>query len=409
MCRNLQTVLLTMAAIGVWAGENGEDKNAGMNPLAGLPSKPGPHLARIEAMPDNSWLKLGQATPADSEKGVACGRSYSPKMAYAPDLRGAFLCGTGRHGVTVRGRYMDDLWFYDCMAHQWICLYPGASRDTQLKLNKHGFEVKEDGENNPVSYLSHGYNNVTYNPHLKKYMLMYTMCPWWKKALPQRAKWLGVSKEAFKNPYSAGKLNISCRHPVFWDVVGNRWERIFVKGSVGPDRRCEGVLEYIPYRKQAFFLFKGYAYFYDFANQKWIRSAAKRARIEYEPSGCYDTKRERIYVIRNNMWYYDLKTDVWKTVRGKDQRKNLYLRRPMTYDSVSGVVNYMLGDTPLIYDPEINAWTRGAKAPVATAKHLFWNAFYNPKLNVHYYYVARDSSTRGAIMLAYRYKRAVKE
>ena len=28
-------------------------------PLAALPSKPGPHVARIEALGDNAWLNLG--------------------------------------------------------------------------------------------------------------------------------------------------------------------------------------------------------------------------------------------------------------------------------------------------------------------------------------------------------------
>ena len=94
------------------------------NPLAALPSKAeGEHIEKIKALGDNSWVILGQAT-ADSKwgkEGVARGRGFTPRMAYAPDLGGAFFCGTGVHGaMRSDGRYMDDMWFYDANAHRWI-------------------------------------------------------------------------------------------------------------------------------------------------------------------------------------------------------------------------------------------------------------------------------------------------
>src|SRR5262245_61010403 len=53
--------------------------------LAGLPSAPGPTLARIKALKDGQWLNLGPPA-ADPRWGSARGRSWSSKMPYAPDL-----------------------------------------------------------------------------------------------------------------------------------------------------------------------------------------------------------------------------------------------------------------------------------------------------------------------------------
>jgi hypothetical protein len=116
-------------------------------PLAGLPSAPGAHLAKIKALADNTWLDLGSPA-ADPKWGKGRGRSWSSRMAYAPDLKAAFLFGEGVHGWWNRqnNRYMDDLFVYDIMAHRWVCAYPGTDvMNVDLKLDKNGFEVDENG------------------------------------------------------------------------------------------------------------------------------------------------------------------------------------------------------------------------------------------------------------------------
>ena len=51
--------------------------------------------------------------------GKGRGRSWSSRMAYAPDLRAGFLFGEGVHAWWNKDndRYMDDLFAYDIMAH----------------------------------------------------------------------------------------------------------------------------------------------------------------------------------------------------------------------------------------------------------------------------------------------------
>ena len=76
------------------------DKAARKGPLKDLPSPEGPHIAKIKAMGDNSWLDLG-VVPPDPEWGEAVGRAWCGTMPFAPDLHGAFLYGEGRHGATT--------------------------------------------------------------------------------------------------------------------------------------------------------------------------------------------------------------------------------------------------------------------------------------------------------------------
>src|SRR6516165_949693 len=109
-------------------------------PLADLPSKPGPHIEKIKALPENGWLNLGSPA-ADPKWGKGRGRSWSSRMAYAPDLRAAFLFGEGVHNWWNKqnNRYMDDLFVYDLMAHRWICAHPGTDVvNVQLRLDANG-------------------------------------------------------------------------------------------------------------------------------------------------------------------------------------------------------------------------------------------------------------------------------
>ena len=105
--------------------------------LAGLPSKPGPHIAKIKAMGDNEWLNLG-VPAADPKWGKARGSAWGAKaLILAPDKRGAFLFGEGVHAyVKPDGHAMDDLWFYDINAHAWMSLYPGMNTKTFNKRVK---------------------------------------------------------------------------------------------------------------------------------------------------------------------------------------------------------------------------------------------------------------------------------
>src|SRR5688572_18107635 len=98
------------------------------NPLAGLPSAPGPTVTDIAALGAGEWRDLGPPA-ADPAFGLARGRSWGGhSMLFVPHLRGAFYTGEGVHAYVKGDGYgMDDYWFYDINGHRWICLYPGTN------------------------------------------------------------------------------------------------------------------------------------------------------------------------------------------------------------------------------------------------------------------------------------------
>ncbi len=408
--RSLITSLCLAGAISASAAEPAVPAKAG-NPLAALPSKPGPHLEKIKALGDDAWLDLGSPEP-DPKWGKSRGRAFSPKAAYAPDLNGAFYCATGVHGfVKPDGHYMDDLFFYDVNAHRWICLYPGASKETRLKLDEHGFEVTPDGEANPVSYFSHAYNMLTYNPRLRRFMIINHPCPWWARALPQRAEWLGVPADKI-NGYNLGKLNGSPKHPIFWSVDGNKWERRFVADPVDPGKDL-GVLEYLPEKEQAFYMAGGRAWFYDFKDGRWIDPKARLdAKIKYDYVGCHDSKRDRIYILdEDNLFGYDLEANQWTTLAKASHPFGYSTKGQLDFDAASGmVIGMSFAGTKegkprgaCVYDPDKNEWSDPVAAMPAPRGPT--SCFYHPELNVHYLYTAGDSNDNGT-MLVYRYKRS---
>ena len=185
-------MLLCLFSGVIFAEEKGIE-----GPLAKLPSKEGPHISKIKEMMDHSWLDLG-SPKADPKWGKGRGRSWSCSMPYAPELRGAFLYGQGKHGyVKPDGHYMDDLWFYDFAAHRWICLYPGADvKNLDMKVNEEGFEATKNGEIIPVATMVHAYEMVTYDTDKRQFLSM--LCPggFWRKALgKRRERWLGPASE----------------------------------------------------------------------------------------------------------------------------------------------------------------------------------------------------------------------
>lgn len=172
-------LLLTAANIGLrQAGSTATVSSTVQHqgPLAGLPSPPGPHLEKINALGDNQWLDLGPPAP-DPKWGKGRGRSWSAKMPYAPDLGGAFLPGHGVHGyINPNGRY-DDLFFYDLNAHRWVCLYPGLNTKTfvedikkgEIQVDDNGQLVDKDSRPILYAYGGHSYQSHTYDIDLRKW------------------------------------------------------------------------------------------------------------------------------------------------------------------------------------------------------------------------------------------------
>jgi hypothetical protein len=396
---------------------NGAGGGITQGALKGLPSAPGPHVEKIRALPDNSWLELGPPA-ADPTWGRARGRAWSAAMPLAPGLGGAFLFGEGVHGYAKPdGHYMDDLWFYDVNGHRWVCCYPGAdTRTLDLHLNADGFEATRDGNLVPVASQAHGYSMNTYDTDARRFLSMPNLHEYWKKALPQRTKWLKAA------PADAG--------PWAFAPAAGKWDRRRTGTPAPPSGYGDSFL-YIPSKKRAFFAHRSQdVWFYDPRANRWdhVNPQGPPPPFGIDATSCYDPKRQRVYLgggaypvapdDTHAFWIYDLKADRWVDPRPKGkpcQGSNHYatLNALMAYDSANDKVLLIYHSFHYnregrlgvyVYDPVTNAWDAEPLAlPAKLHDRQVKNGFYDPALNAVFLHSAGDSRDDG-VFWAYRYK-----
>ena len=104
-------------------------------------------------------------------------------MAFAPDLRAAFLFGEGVHGyVKPNGYYMDDFWADDLQQHRWVCVYPGAHPPTIDLTVKNRSETDKSGNPVPVAQMVHGYEMTAYDSDTKRFLFLPFSADYWRAA-----------------------------------------------------------------------------------------------------------------------------------------------------------------------------------------------------------------------------------
>jgi len=388
------------------------------SPLANHPSAPGAHLSRIEALGNNAWLNLGRPAP-DPRYGPALGRSWSRKMAFAPDLRGAFLYGEGVHGGSaMRGgqrHYNDDLYFYDINAHAWICCHPGTplddpglSYDDDLLC-----EVDRNGNPIPVAVSVHGYWTPAYNTHAKKF----TMVPapasmYWRKALLKHRPWFAAADKDQRKPDPRWGGYGS---PWNWNPRTGLWEFHRVNGPA-PRHKVDNAFFYSRKLKKGVNLFRG-VWLYDYAKKQW-------QKVNQQGGGngayCYDHRREWIYVVKarrdesqlNFLLIYDILNNQWRNPRaegdaghGAEANRNFF-----TCDTANDVAVLHIHNRHHIYNPKTNQWTvlpNTFENHKKSRFHRWCSGFYDEQLNAHFYFSARDSSAKPGNMWVYRYNNPV--
>ena len=403
---------------------------ASKGPLAGLPSKPDPHVEKIKALGDNSWLELGAPEP-DPKWGPARGRSWSAPMPYAPDLGGAFLFGNGPHGAMFQGNhYGDELYFYDANAHAWVCCYPGfdVTRYGEVRISADGFETI-DGGPVPIAPMVHTWTMVGYDTHLRRFICMpIDNASYWSMRFKTRRAFLESSEI---------KWNRFQGSPWMWDVVTGTWGRRKT-ASPGPGRLYGGLF-YVPSRKKTWYYHCGTktVFYYDAATNDWTRVETKGPKPPFgiDFTACLDAKRDRVYFgggsggrgpgdsglekDRNALWVYDVKADAFIDPAPKGSPpggSNRYGPQGamMHYDTANDVVVLFRfipkagGKTGVfVYDPAKNTWIT-AETTLPSWVGNTWSGFYHPEFNAHVIHSAGDGRTNGK-MFVYRYKRRAEQ
>jgi hypothetical protein len=234
-------------------------------------------------------------------------------------------------------------------------------------------------------------------------------------------KWLGEKRnEVAKN----------CS-PWLYDTRTGKWDRRPTPGAA-PHGGFGDVLVYVPTVKRVFLRHRDEVWWYDPASNSWTKVQPKGPPPPFgiDPTACYDSKRDRIYVGGGSypvakgpsaFWIYDVAADTWIDPQpggspcGGSNSYNTNVAT-MTYDAANDVVilNRHKGEKPgeagiWVYDPAANAWD---EKPRPFADGRAWraqvNAFYDPQLNVHVYHLAGDSQPEGVIR-AYRWKTRAKQ
>ena len=300
-----------------------------MGPLAELPSKPGPHIAKIKAMGDNQWLNLG-VPAADSKWGKARGSSWGAKaLIFAPDLRGAFLFGEGVYAyVKPDGHSMDDLWFYDINKHAWACLYPGMNtktftqrvKDKELVIDENGQLIDNERQPIPLHTLVHAWGYLSYDSDRKKFAFV----SWSANPIPRY--FLGVEKQMdeglklLEDQLKNKKKRVFS--PWFYDATSGQFERSPANNSTAINTGGFPQFQYLPSKKQFFAVGSDTVAIFDPVKNQWSDTKTKGPSPKgYDACGCYDSKRGRFY--RNDgddskgegLMAYDIESNAWSHLK----------------------------------------------------------------------------------------------
>lgn len=431
-------VAVAIVAIGSQAvapADTPESKNTEIKgPLAGLPGKPGPHIEKIKALGDNEWLELG-APAADPNWGKGRGRSWSSKMAYAPDLQGAFLAGQGVHGYIKPDGLFDDLFFYDLNGHRWVCVFPGFNTKTLVEDIKTGkYKVNDDGQlvdpaGQPLftGYCHHSYQSHTYASDLRRWV---GVGGWNGFPYDQHCRSMEWHKEAAKlyEEQMQGKQNRVSGMPFFFNAVTGQFER-----SPFNQRMAGGVTDQVVYylpSKKSLWLFQSrnnQTWLGDFETRKWSDTGAKGR----PPSGidfgtCLDGKRARVYVCggsyrapyakdEGRVYVYDVAANAWLNLPDKGSLPPVFASNYacVHYDTANDRMIVMVYSNEkrgvFVFDPTTGAW---AEEPLPLPGKFMesrgcGHGFYSPEVNAHFFYLAGDSQEIGT-MWVYRYKKATR-
>ncbi len=356
-------------------------------------------LARIKALPENTWLKLppvkvtGDLAWVDAMNWKSMrqrgpyGRDFSGKAAWMPDRKRALYAGGG-HNVLP----LNDVWEYDLAANTWVCLYgadtPAQGRPAEwmkenLVVRDGALQTRRGGP----PRLSHTFDGWNYDSDRRVAFMPESLRGAVFVDAKTVAEALGADEFARWKPA-----------PYFltFDPYARKWG--YVTENV-PKCGRDPSARYIAHLKSWWVSSGGAMGLYDPEKKATRALSTKGGGGGYASSTVYDPDTKSVVVSvppgkdgKAVTWIYSIDADAWRTAQPQAPAGGRSSSGYFDYDTKAKCcVLYNGGARPpfWLYDVGVNQWTpvdAAGEAPAPGASI----GYYDPERDVVVHYNSRD-------------------
>ncbi|MBI3832651.1 MAG: hypothetical protein HY291_24225 [Planctomycetes bacterium] len=337
-------------------------------------------LAKIEALPDNTWLKLppiktvGDMGVLDKDPDYKrigpFVRDYCNKIVWAPERKRGLYCGGGHNTHPY-----NDVWEYDLPSNTWVCLYGADPVPPRFTAEKEAEGVAWYKEHAVVK------DGVVRTPRGAPLRPCHT---WWSLCYDSALKRM-LFLESHKGLFCVDKNllakahNLDPKDPMLQTYGSGpgeawlfafypetrEWKEVLTKV---PKARESSFLEYLPDSKTIWWA-SGKTYLYDASKKDWApvpkSGAGGGGETAYDP----ETKKV-VATVGQETWVFDGASNAWTQALKDAPDGTLVPNGTFCYDSTAKkfvLYTYLpIKDKPdagirlWLYDVKENKWTEPA-------------------------------------------------
>ncbi|HOX05633.1 MAG TPA: hypothetical protein PK280_04450 [Planctomycetota bacterium] len=368
-------------------------------------------MAKIEALPDNTWLKLPPVKTTgdmgvlnkdpDYKRTGPRVRDYCNKMVWAPDRKRALYTGGG-HNVHP----FNDVWEYDLPSNTWVCLYgadpapaPGYAKMTpeeRVEWWKTNAVLKDGVVRSPRGAPvrpCHTWWSLAYDSDRRQMLFLESHKGLVFQDKGTIAKALGIDpKDPLLNTYGSGPGEAWL---FTFDPAKREWGEVLTKVPKSGESCC---LEYLPDSKTVWW-FSGKVYRLDAAKKEWPAYPAAKplpngGETAYDPES-----RKVVATIGQKTWVFSCDEGSWTLAQENADDGGIVPSSTFCYDSTARkfvlythmkVAGQPEGARLRFYDLKENKWS-DPKPEGALPKIGNVAGYYDPERNVTVIYNAAET------------------